>query len=95
MNVFPDDELRRVKDQLKGSLMLSLESSTARMSNLARQDMYFDRFLDLDEIIERVEQVTADEIQEMAGSMFRTDSVAVTVLGNLDGMKLSRDLVAC
>ncbi len=91
----PDEELRRVKDQLKGSLMLSLESSTARMSNLARQDMYFDRFLDLDEIIERVEKVTADEVQEMAASMFRTDSVAVTVLGNLEGMKLSRDLVAC
>lgn len=91
----PEDELRRVKDQLKGSLMLSLESSTARMSNLARQDMYFDRFLDLDEIIERVEKVTAEEVQEMAGSMFSTDSVAVTVLGNLEGMKLSRKLVAC
>ncbi len=38
------EELRRAKDQLKGSLMLSLESSTARMSNLARQEMYFDRF---------------------------------------------------
>ena len=42
-----DEELRRSKDQLKGSLMLSLESSTARMSNLARQEMYFDRFYDL------------------------------------------------
>src|SRR6267142_2196824 len=40
----PEEELRRSKDQLKGSLMLSLESSTARMSNLARQEMYFDRF---------------------------------------------------
>src|SRR5205807_3343014 len=45
-----DEELRRSKDQLKGSLMLSLESSTARMSNLARQEMYFDRFYDLDEL---------------------------------------------
>jgi len=41
---------------------LSLESSTARMSNLARQEMYFDRFFDLDEIIERVEAVTAGDI---------------------------------
>ena len=49
----PDEELRRSKDQLKGSLMLSLESSTARMSNLARQEMYFDRFYDLDELIEK------------------------------------------
>ena len=87
--------MRRVKDQLKGSLMLSLESSTARMSNLARQDMYFDRFFNLDEIIERVEQVTPGEVQEMAGSMFRSGSVAVTVLGNLAGMKLSRELIDC
>ncbi|HUR36571.1 MAG TPA: pitrilysin family protein [Terriglobales bacterium] len=93
--VISNDEMRRVKDQLKGNLMLSLESSTARMSNLARQDMYFERFFDLDEIIARVESVTAAEIQEMADTMFRSDSVAVTVLGNLDGMKLSRDLVAC
>jgi len=50
----PDDELRRAKDQLKGSLMLSLESSTARMSNLARQEMYFDHFFGLDELIERI-----------------------------------------
>src|ERR1700682_5480251 len=51
----PDEELRRSKDQLKGSLMLSLESSTARMSNLARQEMYFDRFYSMDELIERIE----------------------------------------
>jgi len=54
----PEEELRRAKDQLKGSLMLSLESSTARMSNLARQEMYFDRFYGLDELIERIEAVT-------------------------------------
>lgn len=90
-----DEEMRRVKDQLKGNLMLSLESSTARMSNLARQDMYFDRFFDLDEIIARVEQVTPEEIQEMAASMFRSDSIGVAVLGNLEGMKLSRELIAC
>src|SRR5271155_4770539 len=45
----PADELRRSKDQLKGSLMLSLESSTASMSSLARQEMYFDRFYSMDE----------------------------------------------
>ena len=90
-----DEELRRVKDQLKGSLMLSLESSSARMSNLARQEMYFDKFFDLDEIIERVEAVTTDELRDMATGMFNPESIAVTVLGNLDGMKLSREALAC
>jgi len=91
----PEEELRRVKDQLKGNLMLSLESSTARMSNLARQEMYFDRFFELDEIIERVEEVTARELIEMSRQIFQQDSIAVTVLGNLNGVKISRAALAC
>src|SRR5882724_5251655 len=85
----PADELRRAKDQLKGGLMLSLESSTSRMSNLARQEMYFERFFSLDETIEQIEMVTADEVAEMSQQLFQADRIAVTVLGNLDGLKLS------
>jgi predicted Zn-dependent peptidase len=85
------EELRRAKDQLKGGLMLSLESSTARMSNLARQEMYFDRFFSLDETIAQIETVTAEEIREMANELFEADKLAITVLGNLDGLKLSRE----
>jgi predicted Zn-dependent peptidase len=80
---------------LKGSLMLSLESSTARMSNLARQEMYFDRFYGLDELIEKIEAVTAPELQELANEFFRTESIAVTVLGNLHDVKLTREQLAC
>jgi predicted Zn-dependent peptidase len=90
-----DEELRRAKDQLKGSLMLSLESSTARMSNLARQEMYFDRFYTLDELIEKIEGVTAEELQGLANEFFQTDSIAVTVLGNLNGLKLTREHLVC
>jgi predicted Zn-dependent peptidase len=90
-----EEELRRTKEQLKGSLMLSLESTTARMSNLARQEMYFDRFFGLDEIIERIEAVTPEELNEIALQFFRPDAIAVTVLGNLEGMKISREQLAC
>ena len=89
------EELRRAKDQLKGSLMLSLESTTSRMSNLARQEMYFERFFSLDETIDEIESVTSEEIAEMANSLFDQDKVAVTVLGNLDGLKLSREQLVC
>ncbi len=91
----PEEELRRAKDQLKGSLMLSLESSTARMSNLARQEMYFDRFFTMDELIEKIESVTSDELQTLAKEFFNTESIAATVLGNLNGLKLSRDQLSC
>ena len=47
----PDAELRRAKDHLKGSLMLSLENTASRMSHLARQEIYFDRHFGLDETL--------------------------------------------
>jgi predicted Zn-dependent peptidase len=75
--------------------MLSLESSTARMSNLARQEMYFDRFYGLDELIEKIESITIEDVSELANEFFLSDRIAVTVLGNLEGMKLTREQLAC
>jgi predicted Zn-dependent peptidase len=89
------DELERAKAQLKGSLMLGLESSMARMSNLARQEMYYDHFYSMNEISERIEAVKAEEVQQVAREFFVADRIAVTVLGNLTGLKLSRDQIAC
>jgi len=94
-NPVPDDELRRAKDQLKGSLMLSLESSTSRMSNLARQEMYFERFFTLDETIAQIETVSTEDISEMANQLFHVDKIAITALGNLEGVKLTREQLAC
>jgi predicted Zn-dependent peptidase len=88
-------ELRRAKDQLKGNLLLSLESSMSRMSNLARQQMYFERFFSLDEILERVESVTEEQVMAMATELFQPDRVAVTMLGRLDGLRLNRNQLAC
>ena len=51
-----ESELRRAKDHLKGSLMLSLESTASRMSHLARQEIYFDRHFGLDETLAGVER---------------------------------------
>ena len=91
----PEDEVKRAKDQLKGSLMLSLESSTARMSNLARQEMYHDHFMGMDELIARIEEVTLEDVVLCANEMFQQDDIAVTVLGNLNGLKLTREMLEC
>ena len=90
-----EEERKRAKDQLKGALMLSLESSTARMSNLARQEMYYDRFFGMDEIIERIRAVTAEDLLQTANEFFHPELIAVTVLGNLNGLKITRDSLAC
>ena len=90
-----EEELKRAKDQLKGSLMLSLESSTARMSNLARQEMYYDHFFTMDEIIYRIQAVTVEDLLQSANELFQPQLIAVTVLGNLNGLKITRDSLAC
>jgi predicted Zn-dependent peptidase len=91
----PDVELRRAKEHLKGSLMLSMESTSSRMSNLARQEKFFEEFLSLDEVAERIEAVTAQELREAANQWFHQDRIAAAVLGNLNGFRLERDALAC
>jgi predicted Zn-dependent peptidase len=89
------EELTRAKDQLKGNILLGLESSNARMANLARQEMYFHQFFSADEIIARIHEVDAGQVQTMAQRLFQPESIAVTLLGRLDGVKLSRARLAC
>jgi predicted Zn-dependent peptidase len=77
----PDSELKRAKDHLKGSLMLSLENTASRMSHLARQEIYFDRHFGLDETLAGVQRVTAADIQRVACDLFANGSLAATILG--------------
>jgi predicted Zn-dependent peptidase len=87
------EELRRAKDHLKGSLMLSLESTSARMSDLARQTIYFDRFFSLDEMLASIENVTREEILFIAHDFFEPGRLALTVLGNLDDLQVTQKLL--
>jgi predicted Zn-dependent peptidase len=79
--LIPDAELRRAKDHLKGSLMLSLENTASRMSHLARQEIYFDRHFGLDETLAGVERVSDVDLQRVASDLFSDGSLAATVLG--------------
>jgi predicted Zn-dependent peptidase len=90
-----EEELRRAKDHLKGSLVLSLESSGSRMSSLARQEMYLDRFYTIEELQTALEAVTREQVQEIAREFFQPEKIAVTVVGPLDGFHLRRELVSC
>src|SRR5450631_300678 len=93
--LLPDEELTRAKDQLKGNLLLGLESSNARMANLARQEMYFHHFFTVDELIARVDEVDAAQVQAMAHRLFDPQYIAVTLLGRLNGVKLIRANLVC
>ena len=90
-----EEELLRSKNHLKGSLMLSLESTSSRMSNLARQELYFGRFYSLDEILAGIDMVTREDLQMIAQNFFKPEQIAVTVLGPLNGFTLERSRLAC
>jgi predicted Zn-dependent peptidase len=89
------EELTRAKDQLKGNILMGLESSNSRMANLARQEMYFKDFMTVDEIIAQIDQVEAGQVQAMAQRLFDPERIAVTLLGRLDGVKLNRTRLVC
>ncbi|MBL8232184.1 MAG: insulinase family protein [Bryobacterales bacterium] len=91
----PAEELRRAKDNLKGSLMLGLESTGSRMSHIARQHIYYNAFATMDELLERTEAVNAEQVQELANEYLVADRIALTLLGPLNGMKVSREDLVC
>ena len=82
----PEDEMRRAKDHLKGSLMLSLENTGARMSYLARQEIYFGRTFDLDQTLAEIEAVGAEDVRRIANDIFDGE-LALSLLGNLKGYR--------
>jgi predicted Zn-dependent peptidase len=83
----PPAELRRAKDHLKGSLMLSLESTGSRMNHIARQEICFGRQFGLDEIMAGIESVSANDVTRIASQLF-DGPLHASVLGNLKGYRL-------
>jgi len=88
-------ELRLAKDHMKGSLVLSLESTSSRMGNLARQWLNFGRFFTIDEVIEGIESVTPEQVLETATTHFTSDSIGLALLGRLDNLDITRADLEC
>jgi predicted Zn-dependent peptidase len=85
------EEMDAAKRHLKGSILLSLESTVSRMSGIARQEYYFGRQFSPDEIIAQIENVTLDDIRGVAQRIVDPESVSLTLLGNLREPGISID----
>jgi predicted Zn-dependent peptidase len=94
-NLVPAEELRRAKDHLKGSFVLGLESTSSRMGNLARQELYYKRFFTIDEMLDSIERVTAGEVQRIAQEFFDPKHITLAMLGNLGDFKIRREDLNC
>ena len=85
-----DEELRRTQGQLVGSMMLGLETTDSWMSHIARDEIYFGRAITTEEICQGIRSVTRDDVIDLARALFRSETMALTLLGDLKngaGMK--------
>ncbi len=76
----PDKELEEAKSQLKGKLLLSQESMSNRMTRLAKSELYFNRFVTLDELVENIDGVIKEDIQRFSGDFFDKQNYSETLL---------------
>ena len=87
------EELRRAKEHLKGSLMLSLESTSSRMNRLAKQELRFNAFFSLDEMLDAIERVPPDEVQALISRILDEERLSLLALGPIDRRNLPRELL--
>ena len=87
-------ELAAAKLHLKGSILLSLESTVSRMSGIARQEYYFGRQFSADEIIEHIDAVTLESIQQVAQTIVDPSSLSLTLIGNLKSPGISTEMLS-
>ena len=76
-----DKELLRAKEQAKSGLILGLESTSNRMTRMLRQEHYFGEFTGLEKTVEKIEQVSRDDISELARRLFAEGRVKTVVYG--------------
>ncbi|HVF56197.1 MAG TPA: pitrilysin family protein [Pyrinomonadaceae bacterium] len=84
------DELQLVKEQAASSILLGLESTSARAGTLARQEIVHGQRIAPEEILRRIEAVTPEDLLRIAHDYFKRDALAVAALGDLNGFKVDR-----
>lgn len=77
----PAEEIRRAKEQIKGNLWLSLENTTNRMSRLAKAELFYQEMTTPEEVIRRIDQVTAEDIRRVANTLFQEELLSLTAVG--------------
>ena len=88
------DELRIAKEQAISSILLGLESSSARASTLARQEIIHGRRISPDEVVEKIRAIGPDQLRQVAQKYFRSEVLSLGALGNLNGFNVDRSRLA-
>ncbi len=78
-----EPELHSAKEQLKGNILLSTESTDNRMSRLAKSEIYYNKYLPLEEVVAEIDRVTSCDIQQLSCTLFDSSYLTYTFLGPL------------
>jgi len=76
-----DEDIRTAKQQIRGNVILAMESSESRMNRLAKGEYYFGRYVPTEEIISAIERVTLDELKETARQIIDPERFTIVALG--------------
>lgn len=84
------EELERAREYLKGTLVLGLEATSSRMNWLAKSEYNYGRIMTIDEIFDKVDKVTNDDIIRLADKFFRDEVLTLAVIGDLDKLPIKK-----
>lgn len=88
-------ELKKAREHLKGGLVLGLEDTGVRMGRLAKQEIYFNRYISIDETLREIDRVTPSRIQELANALFQPEALALASIGPLSSKELKSIDLTC
>jgi predicted Zn-dependent peptidase len=88
-----EGELRTAQEHLKGHTLLAAESPDSRMTRLAKCEIYFNRFIPLEEILSSIDRVSADDVQRLAQEIFDRRYLSLAALGPVTGRDITPDLL--
>lgn len=91
--LIPEEELQSAKEQIKGNLILGLESTDSWMTKLAKNEIYFGRDVSVDEVMAGIDAVTAEGVRDLANQMFKEGALALAIVGGIDKEDIPEELL--
>lgn len=91
MKGITEQELTKSKEQIKGSLLLGLESSSSRMSRIGKMEVTLEKFVSLDEVVSKIDRVTLADVNQMIEQMLVAEKLCFTALGPADSLNINTD----
>jgi predicted Zn-dependent peptidase len=89
-----EEELKRVKNQLKGNMLLGLETSDSQMNRIAKNEIFFERDIAPKEVAEAIDAVSNDDVISLSRELIRTERMSLTLLGDLKGRHIGDEILA-